>query len=271
MKPSLKLFAILVLSVLVSIPAWADGNRDRGDREDNSGSHGTGGSAAGGQGGSVTGGNSTNSNTNTATGIGGQGGSVSGSGNSSNTNTNSAAGGTGGTASNNGNGSNNSVSTTTVTAPDIPVSTAYAPSTFPTVPCFKTAGIGIQTGLFGGSFGGGRVDTGCDQRELARSYFSIGARLAGCKILVNNKRSQESGVTLADCLQSQSAAHRDLPAAAPVMIPADVHVTIQPTPVTIIQPAPVAQAVPTPIAQAPVKAPVKRRAVVHCAPVCRVK
>jgi len=182
-------------------------------------------------------GNSHNSNTNTSTATGGTGGSVSGSGNSNNTNTSTATGGAGGqggaggaggaggqggsvsgsgnatqgqaqtqtsksSASNNGNGngngSNNTV--TNVAASQVPVATAYAPTSLPTVPCFKGMSGGMQTMAVGLSFGGGKVDPGCDSREIARSYALLGSRLAACKVMVQIKRSKDAGVTLADCM-----------------------------------------------------------------------
>jgi hypothetical protein len=52
----------------------------------------------------------------------------------------------------------------------------------------------------GGSFGGGKIDDGCDDRELARS-FAGPQTLASCKILVATKKAKKAGVTLADCLK----------------------------------------------------------------------
>ena len=171
---------------------------------------------------SATGGNSTSN----AAGGNATGGSstISGSGNSTNNNT--AMGGQGGTASqkqgqsqsqsssNNNqssasnNGSNVSTSdTTNVVAPKIPVASAYAPTALPTVPCFKGYGGAVQTMAVGGSFGGGKVDQGCDSREQARVYMLMGSRLAACKVLVFNEKNQklakkhpEQAVTMDDCM-----------------------------------------------------------------------
>jgi len=119
---------------------------------------------------------------------------------------------TGGNASaaNNGNGSNNTTSNTLVQASKIPVSTAVTPPLMPSAPCVKSMGAGVQTMAFGGSFGAGKIDQGCDDRELARS-FSGPQTLASCKILLNTKKAKAAGITLADCMFT--------PAAIPVEVP----------------------------------------------------
>jgi hypothetical protein len=147
----------------------------------------------------------------------GTGGSVNNSGNNTNTNTNTATGGnatstataTGGTAtatqnqtqsqslnnsgnssaaaSNNGNGSNDTSITTNVEAPKIPVSTAYAPNAYPTAPCFKGYGAGVQTMPVGISAGGGKVDENCAILETARSLALAGARPAYCQVMATDK------------------------------------------------------------------------------------
>lgn len=144
---------------------------------------------------------------------------VSNSGNSNvrNSNRNTAqggaggAGGTGGTggnasssASNNGNNANNSsstyapVTTTNVAAPKIPVETAIAPPSFPTVACFKGYGIAAQTAPFGLSFGGGKVDTNCAILETARQAPN---RLARCMVYITDKYAKAAGVTLEKCME----------------------------------------------------------------------
>jgi hypothetical protein len=100
-------------------------------------------------------------------------------------------------ATNNGNGSNNN--TTNVAAPKIPVASAAPVSLLPSAPCVKSYGGGAQTGPFGMSFGGGKIDEGCDIRETARAFSGI-SKLAQCKLLVNEKESKKAGVTLADCM-----------------------------------------------------------------------
>lgn len=102
---------------------------------------------------------------------------------------------TGGNATENGNNSNNSV--TNIAAPKIPVNTAYAPSVYPTVTCFKGFGAGVQTAPFGASFGGGKIDENCAILEAAKNAQS---KLAFCKVYVSNKYVKKAGVTLADCL-----------------------------------------------------------------------
>ena len=106
---------------------------------------------------------------------------------------------TGGNAVGNGNNSNDTV--TNIAAPKIPVNSAITPPIMPTVPCFKGFGGAVQSGMLGGSFGGGKVDPGCDARELARS-FTGPQTVASCKILIATKKAKAAGVTMEDCLQN---------------------------------------------------------------------
>ena len=107
---------------------------------------------------------------------------------------------TGGNATGNGVNSNNSI--TNIAAPKIPVSSAITPPIMPTVPCFKGYGGSAQTMAFGASFGGGKIDKGCNARELARS-FSGPQTTASCKILLATKEAQATGITMEDCLPAQ--------------------------------------------------------------------
>jgi hypothetical protein len=116
---------------------------------------------------------------------------------STNTNTNTATSSSSSTASANGNGNNSN--NTTVEAPKIPVSSAITPPIMPTVPCFKGFGGSAQTMAFGASFGGGKIDKGCNARELARS-FSGPQTVASCKILLATKEAKAAGITMEDCL-----------------------------------------------------------------------
>jgi hypothetical protein len=100
-------------------------------------------------------------------------------------------------AQNNGNGSNNT--TTNVAASKIPVASAIAPPALPSAPCIKSYGGSAQTMAFGASFGGGKVDEGCDTRETARSFSGI-SKVAQCKLLVSTKASKKAGVTMEDCM-----------------------------------------------------------------------
>lgn len=150
--------------------------------------------------------NSTNTNNNSA--AGGQGGTSSSSatggmatGGQGGSSSSSATGGKQSQSSNaSANGSNNSTSVTNVAAPVIPVASAYAPTSLPSAPCIKGYGVGVQSPSAGISFGGGKVDVGCDERELARSYALLGSKIAACKVLIANERSQKAGVTLEDCM-----------------------------------------------------------------------
>jgi hypothetical protein len=149
-------------------------------------------------------------------------------------------------ATENGNNSNN----TTVEAPKIPVSTAIAPTVFPTVPCLKGYGGAVQTGMFGGSFGGGKIDEGCDQRELARSFSGV-SKVAQCKILVNTKAAKKAGVTMLDCMGP-----------AQEIVPEPV------APVIVVTPAPLVLVAPTYVIPSPVRVH-KKRVVHHMRPDCQ--
>jgi hypothetical protein len=149
-------------------------------------------------------------------------------------------------ATENGNNSNN----TTVEAPKIPVSTAIAPTVFPTVPCLKGYGGAVQTGMFGGSFGGGKIDEGCDQRELARSFSGV-SKVAQCKILVNTKAAKKAGVTMVDCMGPEQVA-----------VPESV------APVVVVTPAPLVLVAPTYVLPSPVRVH-KKRVVRHMKPNCQ--
>lgn len=167
----------------------------------------------------------------------------------------------------NGDGSNNT--TTNVAAPKIPVTTAVAPAVLPTVPCFKGVGVAAQTMAFGGSFGGGKVDQGCDDRELARS-FAGPQTIASCKILLSTKKAKKAGITLEDCLGPQlppvvvtvEAPRRTEPVIVPQAI--IVPVTVQPV-VTVIAPP----EYNTSIDVIAPKRVVKKRVVRHTPPECQ--
>jgi hypothetical protein len=126
-------------------------------------------------------------------------------------------------ANGNGNNSNDSISNTNIAAPQIPVSSAITPPIMPTVPCFKGFGGSAQTMAFGASFGGGKIDKGCNARELARS-FSGPQTIASCKILLATKEAVTAGITMADCL----------PVAPVAMISP---IAVEPTPVAPALPA----------------------------------
>ncbi len=104
-------------------------------------------------------------------------------------------------ANNSGNNSEYS-NETNIAAPKIPVATAYAPSTYPTVTCFKSYGAGMQTMPVGVSLGGGKIDENCAILEAAAKAKN---RLSYCKVYVSNKYVKKAGVTLEDCMQEPQA------------------------------------------------------------------
>jgi hypothetical protein len=132
----------------------------------------------------------------------------------------------GGTAtaqnSDSGNSSNDYSSTTQVDASKIPVSTAYAPSVFPTVTCFKGFGAGVQTMPVGASFGGGKIDENCAILEAAGRARNL---LTFCKVYITNKYVKKSGTTLENCMSEPPVP------VAQVVTPVVVPVTPAPAPV----------------------------------------
>lgn len=99
----------------------------------------------------------------------------------------------------NGNGANNSSyqSTTNYDAAKIPVNTAYAPTTVPTVDCYKTYSGGAQTAPFGISIGGGKIDKTCRDLNVA---LHAPNQIVYCKLYVKLPEVAKAGVTLQDCL-----------------------------------------------------------------------
>ena len=126
----------------------------------------------------------------------------------SQTSTSSATGGNASqtqsaTATGNGDGANDTSLNQSYQAAKIPVDTAYAPTSIPTVPCFKGYGAGVQAPNLGISAGGGKIDEGCNDRETARTFMLMGARKAACKVMVYSKQNKKLGanaVTMEDCL-----------------------------------------------------------------------
>lgn len=115
--------------------------------------------------------------------------------------------------------------------------TAIATVPFATGPCTKGYGGAAQTGVFGASFGGSKVDEGCDERSLAQSFLAGGSRVAYCKVLVSNKKSRKAGVTLADCLLAERSRVELIP--APQVASTVTPVVVVPAPnVTVNLPQP---------------------------------
>jgi hypothetical protein len=154
-------------------------------------------------------GNSSNTNNNTANGgsangngsnntTSATGGTVSGSGNSTQ-GQKQGQGQTQSSSSNNsgGNSSNSYSSNTQVDASKIPVNTAFAPTTIPTVSCFKGFGAGVQTMPVGASFGGGKIDENCRALQTA---LHAPNRLTYCKLFINLQDSKKAHITMEDCM-----------------------------------------------------------------------
>jgi hypothetical protein len=85
----------------------------------------------------------------------------------------------------------------------------------------------------GGSFGGNKIDEGCDARETARAFALLGSRVAACKVMINTKQSKKAGVTMDDCLHV-------------VVTPAPVVQVTQPQPIVVVPVVPVNVILPQP-------------------------
>lgn len=131
-------------------------------------------------------------------------------------------------AADNGNNSNNSTSITNVAAPKIPVATAYAPATYPTVTCFKGFGAGVQTAPAGVSFGGGKIDENCAILEAAARAQN---KVTYCKVYISNKYVKKAGVTFEDCMAE--------PAPNVMIVRETVPTLVDPLPPPIIDTVPV--------------------------------
>lgn len=257
-------FGALLYECKVVPPSTPTGGNSNANSSSNSSASST---SKSGSKSSATGGQSTSNSTavgGTATG-GNSSSGVSASGNSANTNNNTANGGTGGTANatggsqkqsqsstssatNNGNGANNSTysSVTNVAASKIPVSSAIAPPVIPTASCSKGYSGGGQSLLFGGSFGGTKIDTGCSILEAARLAPN---RLARCMVYITNKYVKAAGVTLDQCMVMDDSA-------PVVQVPTEVSPTPVQTEQTYVLPAPqITINIPAPILSVPVSAP----------------
>jgi len=196
-------------------------------------------------GGSVSGsGNSANTVTNTVTNTvdGGQGGSANQhQGQSQSQSTNSSA-----SVSGVGNNSNNYSNVTNIPQQ---VESAIAPTILPTVPCFKGYSGAAQTTAFGFSFGAGKIDSGCDARETARSFAGIGNRTAAAKILCNQPASRKAGLTSDECLAIVTPQIAPTPVSAP---PAPIVVSVPaPAPITVNVPESQVVIIPGPIVPPP--------------------
>jgi hypothetical protein len=72
---------------------------------------------------------------------------------------------------------------------------------FHTSPCIKGWGAGAQSGWAGLSLGAGKIDKGCEARETAAEFYSMGSRRAACKVMVALDASVKAGITLDDCME----------------------------------------------------------------------
>lgn len=161
---------------------------------------------------------------------------VSNSGNSTNTLSNTQGQTQSNSSTNNnasaatGNGDNSDNSTTNIKPA---AASVYAPVGFSTAPCLASFGAGAQSVPGGISFGGSRVDKGCDDRQTAIQFaLLLNNRLAAAKILCTTKAAKRAKLTLDDCMAFAA------PAPAPVAVVAPVVSTPVPVQVTVNTPQP---------------------------------
>jgi hypothetical protein len=102
---------------------------------------------------------------------------------------------------------------------------AYSPEALPTAPCFKGYSAGASSPFVAGSFGGGKIDKGCEARETARSFALLGNYSAAAKLLCSTEAAKRAGLTTEDCLNV---------VAAPAPVAPSVSVVVTPT---FVQPA----------------------------------
>ena len=161
-------------------------------------------------------------------------------------------------ATSNGDNSNNSTEVTNIKPA---AESAVAPIGFPTAPCLATFGAAAQSVPGGISFGGSRIDKGCDSRATAQQFaLLLGNRTAAAKILCSTKAAKRAHLTMDDCLvmpapQPVTPVVIAAPVAAPVA-PVQVTVNMPPTPqaqliylspreeTTVIAPKPLGDAKP---------------------------
>ncbi len=136
-----------------------------------------------------------------------------------------------------------------------------APTILSTGPCSGSSVAGGASGPVGGlSFGRSKVDAGCDARMNANEMFGIGSKLAGCKILIQQKNFKAAGVTLEDCMGTPAE-----PVAPVIQItppPPSPSITVN-IPVTVIEPT------PAPIAPKVAPSVTKKAVVRHMRPDCQ--
>lgn len=80
----------------------------------------------------------------------------------------------------------------TFAAPDIPVSTAYAPTIFPTAPCMGSTSGGVQGMGLGVSLGSTWEATECMIAETARGFDQAGYKEDGLAIRCQGKYAKEA-------------------------------------------------------------------------------
>ncbi len=82
-----------------------------------------------------------------------------------------------------------------------------APAISPTVPCYKTGGLSLGFPGGGGSIGGGKIDKGCEEREVARLMAEMGAVTLALAMLCESE-AVERTIGVAQCLGNEDTLER---------------------------------------------------------------
>jgi hypothetical protein len=157
-------------------------------------------------------------------------------------NSNSSSGATSGSKSSS---RNTTTYTSTSTYREVrQVPTAYAPDALPTAPCFKPITGGGSSPFFGVSFGTGKIDKGCDDRETAR-IFAQGMHnyTAAAKILCSTDAAKRAHLTMEDCMDNEETVAAPAPPPVVVNVPAPAPPAVAPIPAS----SPTSEAAPTPL------------------------
>lgn len=149
---------------------------------------------------------------------------------------------TGGNATSSG----NNTSVTETTNIHNPAATAFAPNPGSTVPCFKGFSGAGQAQSFGFSFGGGRIDPGCDIRETSRLLAAMGSRRGACMVIITENSAKKAGLTIDDCMEQITIESQVMVAPAPIAPVPQPSITVNmPAPVVTFIPAPAPTLVPS--------------------------
>lgn len=119
-------------------------------------------------------------------------------------------------ATNNGNNSSyNNVENFRVAA-----ASAIAPANLSTAPCLASFGGAAQAIPGGVSFGGSRVDKGCDDRQTALLLIALHNPMAAAKVICSTKSAKRAKLTMDECMAFAVPPAPVVVAPAPIVTPA---------------------------------------------------